>query len=92
MKKLKIPVRPKPMITVYEDGRQVLRGEAWRARKFEVWRRDDERCCVCRRPLNFREAEIHHKRSRGMGGCYRNDAAEGLQTLCHECHRRKTPI
>lgn len=90
--------KPKPLLTVYEDGREVLRGQAWMGRKAQVWLRDNGKCVGCGHDVTNpngnldRKAEIHHKRSRGMAGCYRDDRMENLETLCHDCHRKKTSI
>lgn len=53
-----------------------------------VWERDGGRCCHCGRAAY--DADIHHRRGRGMGG---RDAGEewinhhsNLLTLCRACH------
>ncbi len=101
-KPMKIPVRPKPMITVYPDGREACRGSAWMKRKQEVWSSDGGNCvacgCITGRPgfpeqTTFAEAEIHHIHGRGMHGSKRDDrifvnAKRNLDTRCWECHAK----
>ena len=92
----------KPLRRVYSDGREVLSGMEWTARKVEVWFLDSGRCKECsirvENPIQGREgaAEIHHVFGRGMAGGFRNDAVwadkdkgvRNLIALCRDCHRR----
>ena len=82
----------RPLITNFADGRLLLRGRVWKFRKLAVWLRDGGRCVGCGRVVAepasglANEAEIHHKRSRGMHGAFRDDRGENLETLCKPCH------
>lgn len=98
-KPLKIPVHPKPMIMVYEDGREVCLGQAWADRKVEVWELDERRCVVCHRSLlsplerTYDAAQCHHIHGRGMAGGKRDDrifvnGERNLNTLCWACHAK----
>ncbi len=71
---------------VMPDGRERLSAADWKARKLEVYARDGGRCVVCERPIQFFEADVHHKKRRGMGGAKRDDSLDNLETLCHLCH------
>ena len=98
--------KPKPVRTVYDAGREVLYGLAWRARKQEVWLFDEKQCVKCHRMLGQPDgrmgcAEIHHIHGRGTHGSKRQDqifvnGERNLETLCWACHakakikRRKT--
>lgn len=89
--------KPKPLVTVYKDGREVLRGETWKKRKREVWGRDKGCCVSCGKGVCSPgsgvtpEAETHHKKRRGAAGGFRDDRPENLETLCQFCHRKVTP-
>lgn len=85
------------------DGRELLSPADYEKRCIEVWRRDGKRCQfermtspgvfeICGALLPVRSmAEIHHKRGRGMGGGFRDDAMENLATGCKACHRAAAP-
>jgi 5-methylcytosine-specific restriction endonuclease McrA len=77
---------------IFADGREVLRGKMWRARRTEVWFRAGFRCQHCGKTLVFEKAEIHHRRPRGIFGWRRDDRIENLECLCHACHRKTVPI
>lgn len=76
-------------IKITKDGREILTRKHYADRRREVWERDNQRCVKCHRIATLEEAEIDHKRTRGMGGGYRDDRMEALQTLCHACHWAK---
>lgn len=67
-------------IDVY--GRRFLAGEDVGVMRDAVFARDDFRCTRCG---SGRGLQMHHKRSRGLGG---DDSLENLQTLCAACHGR----
>lgn len=71
--------KPKRQIIVRRDGREILQGAAWRARKMEVWQLDRCRCTGCGAvvspPIGMGTgiAEIHHRGGKGMNGSKRDD-------------------
>jgi hypothetical protein len=89
--------KPKPLMTIYDDGHIILRGEAWRNQKQAVWVRDGGCCAVCGKMVTSPNSdteplgEVHHRRSRGMSGGFRNDHMSNLELRCHSCHRKATP-
>src|ERR1035438_6540228 len=94
--------KAKPLVKVYQNGREVLSGAAWRMRKWTIWQMDHEHCSQCGRyvfsPINYPDryaAEIHHVYGRGMAGAKRDDRiwielhgerVRNLVTLCSDCH------
>jgi 5-methylcytosine-specific restriction endonuclease McrA len=60
-------------------------GRAWRAMRLRVFRRDGYRCRVCGRLCA--RPECDHIVARANGG---SDNESNLQTLCHDCHEKKT--
>jgi 5-methylcytosine-specific restriction endonuclease McrA len=99
--------RPKKQRREMKDGRLILSGSEWQARKIEVWGLDNCCCVKCGvkldppRGIGPTIAEIHHVFGRGMAGGKRDDRSyvfkEGglvrnLITLCPSCHRKETPI
>lgn len=72
-----------PAYLVYPDGRTICRnagkyltaaGRALYRRLTEwMWRRQNKRCCLCRRPLSLEDASFEHEVPRGAGGGSRDD-------------------
>lgn len=56
----------------------------WEMRKREVFERDMWRCSECASVLRL---QVDHKINRSSGGTH---DMENLQTLCSDCHYRKT--
>ena len=83
------------MKRVTKDGRLILTGRDWTEQKRRRWKLDNESCVGCGNEMPFENTDCHHKRSRGMNGCYRDDNIDNLETKCGEvwgCHRKETPI
>lgn len=59
----------------------------WRARRTRILLRDAMRCRECRRAVSGREAHVDHLVPLEEGG---TDSYDNLQTLCDQCHGRKT--
>ena len=74
---------------ITKDGRLILSPEAWSLQRKLVYERDGGRCRRCRKPILLSQAEIDHKRKRGMGGGTRDDRIRNLRTLCRDCHRER---
>ena len=81
-----------------KDGRQVLDGADYRARKLEAIAAYDGQCGKCGAAVTMETADLDHKRKRGMGGGTRDDRLRGadgtLETgnvwpLCRRCHMEK---
>jgi 5-methylcytosine-specific restriction endonuclease McrA len=76
-------------IRMTKDGREILSGDDYEARRREVWERDAQRCVRCYKPLSLDGCHIDHIKKRRSGGGFRNDRLEDLQTMCGICHWRK---
>ena len=64
------------------DGREILYGEDWRARKFDLWQRCGGKCEYFVR-CTAEAADAHHIIPRSKG---RDDALANLQALCRYHH------
>lgn len=69
-------------VRVYPDGREVcnLLCKAgvyeYKRRIFQMWARQNERCCICHLPLQLDKATFEHQDGRGMDGAHRDDRIE----------------
>jgi 5-methylcytosine-specific restriction endonuclease McrA len=66
----------------------------YRLRIEEMWRRQEYRCYICRRPLALTAATFDHQLGRGMNGAHRDDRIEidGRPinaALCWACNAKK---
>lgn len=61
-------------------------GARWRRLRDMVLKRDHYICQSCGEPSGW-SAHVDHIQPRSVGG---PDTLENLQTLCHDCHNRKT--
>lgn len=59
----------------------------WDGLRELIWGRDQS-CLICNAPVTCYEAEIDHIKAVALDGNYWDPA--NLQTLCHECHAKKT--
>jgi len=64
------------------DGKEVLYGEDWKTRKFDLWQRCNGRCEYYIR-CNAEAADPHHIIPRSKG---RDDRLSNLQALCRYHH------
>ncbi|MDG1737799.1 MAG: RecQ family ATP-dependent DNA helicase [Paracoccaceae bacterium] len=55
----------------------------WRKLRFEILNRDEWTCCECRKSIKGRDAHVHHKLPRALGG---QDIEVNLISLCGACH------
>jgi len=60
----------------------------WSGIRESVWKRDGKKCVKCGRVLSLNDAQIDHVVAIINGGDYFDK--DNLQTLCKECHVRKT--
>jgi ATP-dependent DNA helicase RecQ len=58
----------------------------WRQIRKDVLARDQWRCCDCGEAIKGRDAHVHHKLPRALGG---DDTPENLISLCSGCHSLK---
>ena len=58
----------------------------WRQIRKDVLERDHWRCCDCGEAIKGRDAHVHHKLPRALGG---DDTPENLISLCSGCHSLK---
>ena len=58
----------------------------WRKIRLEVLERDAWKCCDCGKGIKGRNAHVHHKLPRALGG---QDVDENLISLCSACHSTK---
>jgi len=97
-----LPKRREPNPRILPDGRLIFKkpSEKWTAQRFKVFMRDNGRCVMpqadgtlCNRLLYFnsndpfRNAEVDHIKTRGMGGANTDDRLEALRLACPDCHR-----
>jgi 5-methylcytosine-specific restriction endonuclease McrA len=59
----------------------------WAGIKESIWERDGKKCVKCEKELSLEESQTDHILAVINGG---SDEKENLQTLCKECHARKT--
>ena len=59
---------------------------SWRQIRKEILIRDKWRCCYCNQPIKGRNAHVHHKLPRALGGA---DTSYNLISLCAGCHSLK---
>lgn len=59
---------------------------SWRRKRREVLARDGWRCRDCGKSIRDRDAHVHHKLPRALGG---TDIEENLISLCARCHSLK---
>lgn len=66
-------------------------GKTWEATRKAVFLRDEYKCQGCGRLVGMRKRDAHcdHIIAKEAGG---TDTMDNLQTLCHECHSRKTVL
>jgi 5-methylcytosine-specific restriction endonuclease McrA len=70
-------------------GRWVARNdEEWQTQRRRVFRLDERHCVQCgRRIWTLADMDCDHRHGRGMGGGFRCDRDQNLQTMCRRCHR-----
>ncbi len=61
----------------------------WVGIRESVWERDGKKCAKCSKELSLETAKIDHILAVINGG---GDEKENLQTLCDECHNKKTGL
>jgi 5-methylcytosine-specific restriction endonuclease McrA len=71
-------------VQVLPDGREILRGDAYRLRRLEVLERDHNRCTRC----GSSGLQVHHRIKRSIA---RDDRHQNLLTLCALCHAKEHP-
>ena len=59
---------------------------SWRQKRKEILKRDQWLCCICSKPIKGRDAHVHHKLPRALGGA---DTSDNLISLCSGCHSLK---
>lgn len=69
------------------DRSKFYRSKSWRALRQSVLQRDANTCAHCGIHTKQGSAHIDHIVSRNAGG---TDTLDNLQTLCHQCHSKKT--
>jgi len=74
----------KTHVTVLPDGREILRGSYYRARRQEALDRDGHKCVRC----GSSGLQVHHRIKRSVA---RDDRLENLETLCAGCHVKEHP-
>lgn len=78
--------------TQIKDARRIQRQPTalpghWKTYRVKVIERDAFRCRKCGKPGTPSTLEVDHIKPRFKGGC---NEMWNLQTLCHDCHSRKT--
>ena len=73
----------KTHVTVLADGREILRGSYYRARREEVLARDQYQCVRCGTGYKL---QVHHRVKVEIA---RDDRMSNLLTLCAECHTKE---
>ena len=58
----------------------------WREIRNQALNRDGWKCCECSQVIKGRNAHVHHKLPRALGGA---DELENLISLCSGCHSLK---
>ena len=58
----------------------------WRKIRLAILERDKWKCCECSKDVSGRNAHVHHKLPRALGG---QDIDENLISLCSACHATK---
>ncbi|OJI95026.1 RecQ family ATP-dependent DNA helicase [Planktotalea frisia] len=58
----------------------------WRRIRLAILGRDKWKCCECSKDISGRNAHVHHKLPRALGG---QDIDENLISLCSACHATK---
>ena len=58
----------------------------WRKQRLVILDRDAWKCCECGSDIKARNAHVHHKLPRALGG---QDVDENLISLCSACHATK---
>jgi 5-methylcytosine-specific restriction endonuclease McrA len=71
--------RQRAFVQVLPDGREILHGPAYRARRQEALERDGHKCTRC----GSSGLQVHHRIKRSVA---RDDRLENLETLCERCH------
>ena len=71
--------RQRACVQILPDGREILRGDAYRARRQEALERDQHRCVRC----GSCGLQVHHRVKRSVA---RDDRLQNLETLCERCH------
>lgn len=72
---------------ILKDGRVILSGKDYTALKELKRQLQGNRCAECDKP---NPTDLHHKRSRGLGGGFRTDTNASTVLLCHSCHLAKS--
>jgi len=100
--KLKAPslgLKGKPFLDsrsrVTRDGRTILYGDDMVALRRRVYFRCNGFCeslshaskCYDPHWVSWENGHLHHKRTRGLGGCHRNDTEENCAWLSQPCHK-----
>lgn len=67
--------------------RQVLERDEYRKLKERRWAEQQGRCLLCGDPMRLDGCELHHRRGRGIGGGFRDDADTEL--ICRKCHQKE---
>jgi 5-methylcytosine-specific restriction protein A len=71
-----------------EQGQNIYHSKGWQVLRQTVLERDRWLCLECLRNGIYTSAtEVDHIIPRSQGG---SDDLSNLQSLCHECHKRKT--
>jgi len=59
---------------------------SWRTTRLQILDRDNWLCVECNSPIKGRNAHVHHKLPKALGGA---DTADNLISLCSRCHSLK---
>jgi len=67
-----------------------IEATSWQDLRFQIFKRDKHRCQSCGKLLDFHEFNCDHIQPIAAGGDMWDK--NNLQTLCVECHKKKTKI
>ncbi len=80
----RIKRKPRTETRVTHDGRTILSDSDYGRLKHAIRLEQNDVCARC--PATH-PTDLHHLKSRGLAGCFRNDVRENLELLCRDCHR-----